>query len=68
MKFWKCTKDWILEIVAAHSAEEAIETIVEFRTEEYMYDEESQQWEREGWTIEEMLMPDSPTIMVTRRE
>ncbi len=72
MKFWKCEKPFVLEIVAANSAEEAIETIIEFRNQEYNYglmDEEDKEYERNSWTsVTEMIMPEKPMLMASFRE
>ena len=71
MDFWLVKKDWVLVVVAAHSAEEAIETVIETRNEEIWFgfmDEDDIRHERSELIATKLVMPDVPTVMAEYRE
>lgn len=71
MEFWIVKRNFVLAVVAATSAEEAIETIIETRNQEYWYglmDEEDKAGERRELVATKLVLPDKPTVLAEYRE
>ena len=71
MDFWIVEKPFMLCIIAAHTAEEAIDIVIEARNQDIWFgtmDEEDKNSARNGLVATKMVMPDVPAVIAEYRE